>query len=286
MPRLVPLAAMLLLLAACGRAAGGDGPGPDDTAAAAGAAAGPAAAPTPPGDARPARLLAVLDGDSLEMDLDGAVEEVRLAGVNTPERAECWSDAARDAASRLVEGALLLVAPTGRDRYGRLIGFVWADGDLVNLRLLEAGAALAVTLDHRYAREFLAAEESAFSTGAGMWAPDACGPPTAASVAVAGAEPDPPGPDDDPDGEWVEIANRGGPVDLTGWVLRDESSTHRFTFPKGFTLGAGDRVTVRSGGGSDGGGTLYWDEGSVWNNGGDTVLLLDEHGNVVDRYRY
>jgi hypothetical protein len=69
-------------------------------------------------------------------------------------------------------------------------------------------------------------------------------------------------------------------------VLRDESSVHRYLFPDGFTLGPGARVTVRSGWGDDDGDTLHWGAGSVWSNDGDTVLLLDAAGNVVDRRRY
>jgi len=293
MRRIAFIAAAAVVLAACGDggADGGD-PRPNASATSTSAAAAQAtpptvASPAPSPGARPADLVSVLDGDSLEIELDGTIEEVRLEGVNTPEREECWSDEAGAATSDLVAGADLVFDPAERDQYGRLVGFLWANGDLVNLRLLEAGAALALSFDHAHTGVFFAAEEVAFSSGVGLWGRDACGPPTEAVVAVSRVEPDAPGRDDEnPNGEWVEIVNDGPDADLTGWVLRDESSIHRYVFPDGFVLGSGDRVTIRSGWGDDGGGALYWGAGSVWSNGGDTVLLLDPNGNVVDRYRY
>ena len=102
-------------------------------------------------------------------------------------------------------------------------------------------------------------------------------------------DPDPPGPDeDDLNGEWVLLGNLGDQdADLTGWVLRDESSQHRYRFPAGTILHPGEQVTVHTGRGVDAYGDLYWGkDGAVWNNGGDTAILLDPQGNVAGRLRY
>jgi hypothetical protein len=70
-------------------------------------------------------------------------------------------------------------------------------------------------------------------------------------------------------------------------MLRDESSEHRYRFPRGTRLRPGEQVTVHTGCGDDGAGDLYWcKNGPVWNNGGDTALLLDPAGNVGGRLRY
>jgi hypothetical protein len=100
---------------------------------------------------------------------------------------------------------------------------------------------------------------------------------------------DPPGRDeDDLNGEWVLLADRSDlEADLSGWVLRDESSDHRYHFPAGTVLQPGGQVRVHTGSGNDGEGDLFWGEdGPVWNNGGDTALLLDPAGNVAGRLRY
>lgn len=236
-------------------------------------------------DARPAELRAVLDGDSLEVTIGGKAAEIRMLGINTPEQAECWSAEAGDATARLVEGTSLEIADRGRDRFGRLLGYVLADGEMVNLSLLLEGHGLAIATEHAFRDEFLAAEESAYRAGRGMWGAGACGPPAGERLRIEQIEPDPPGPDDDPQtGEYLRIRNEGSsPVDLTGWTVRDESSTHRYTFPAGTEVAPGATVSVRS---VCGVAEHCFGTATVWSNGGDTALLLDANGNVVDRVRY
>ena len=87
--------------------------------------------------------------------------------------------------------------------------------------------------------------------------------------------------------EYVVLTNRGdSPVDLSGWVLTDESGA-RYRFPDGVTLAPGDSVTVRTGSGTDTETDRYWGAGRpVWNNDGDTVTLLRPDGGVVTEVPY
>jgi endonuclease YncB( thermonuclease family) len=282
--RLTPFLALALLGAAC--TGGGAEPEPISSA---GTTAPASTAPAEITGA-PAELITVFDGDTLLVRLDGVEEEVRLLGINAPERDECFGSASRAAATALLEATPLLVEVIGeRDQFGRLLAYVWAGGLPVNRRLLEEGHALVLQTDHPRRAEFLAAEERAFTAGTGLWAAAACGAPARAAVALADIEPDPPGPDeDDPNGEWVLLANREAQrVDLSYWMLRDESSQNRYRFPDGFSLDTGAAVAVHTGCGNDGPDHLYWCAGGpVWNNGGDTALLLDPAGNVAARLRY
>ena len=86
----------------------------------------------------------------------------------------------------------------------------------------------------------------------------------------------------------VEITNQGSSSTvLTGWVLKDESATHRYNFPSGFLLDAGADVRVLTGCGTDTTTSLYWcSGGAVWNNSGDTAFLLDPSGNIHAQYGY
>ena len=177
--------------------------------------------------------------------------------------------------------------PRGRGPAGCLSAV--ADGlGLVVLDLVDAvgarGLARADQLD--------AAQAEARADERGLWAPDACGrvDADAGALVVERIEADPPGDDTlDPNAEYAVVANRSdGEVDLTGWVLKDETASHRFAFPAGFTLPAGATVTVRTGCGSPTATDLFWcNQGSaVWNNDGDTAFLLDPNGNVVDTRSY
>jgi micrococcal nuclease len=235
-------------------------------------------------------VLEVVDGDTLRVVLDGGEEEVRLLGINAPEHDECFGDRAREALEqRLAGGPLRLGEGTERDQYGRLLAYAYAGDTLLNLALVQNGLALALHAEHPRLAEFLQADEQAYSGGIGIWAVDACGPPSMAPVTIIDLSFDPPGRDeDDLNGEWVLLADRSDlEADLSGWVLRDESSDHRYHFPAGTVLQPGGQVRVHTGSGNDGEGDLFWgEEGPVWNNGGDTALLLDPAGNVAGRLRY
>jgi len=231
-------------------------------------------------------LVAVTDGDSLEAIVDGAPERIRLLGVNTPERSECWFEEARQATTDLLASGSMTLVAVGRDRFGRLVGYVGADGVFVNAALVASGDAMTIANDHPYLAEFRDAEQAAFEASIGLWAAGACGPDLGTGLRIDDVDGNPPGPDDDARrGESAAITNHGDTtIDLEGWVLRDESSTHRYRFPAGTELVPGDGLRVYSICGVHPHCFGEWD--AVWSNGGDTALLLDPSGNVVSRNRF
>lgn len=244
--------------------------------------------------ARGRRVIRVVDGDTLDVAVVGREERVRLLGINAPEADECLGGRATTALEGLVAGRRVRLErdETDRDDYGRLLRHVFVDEVHVNRVLVERGLALARVTepDTDHAGRLAAAGASARRAGRGLWATDACGRRAPGDVRIVAIEPDAPGDDNtNPNGEWVEVANRGRrAVDLTGWGLKDESASHRYAFPRGFTLRPGARVRVATGCGRDGRALLHWcEQGSaVWNNSGDTAFLTDPAGNVVDTRSY
>jgi micrococcal nuclease len=237
---------------------------------------------------RAGRLETVIDGDSVRVVLDGVSRQIRLLGINAPERDECWADEARIALAGMTEGRLLTVVEAGTDQYGRLLAYLYDGGTNLNVEQVASGNAIAVATRHDLLPEFLAAEDDAARLGRGWWSPTACGPAREHQISIWAIEADAPGRDDtNPNGEYVVITNTGPPTDLTGWIVRDESSVHRYTFPDGFVLDTDGLVRVRSGCGDDDGADLHWcADTPVWNNAGDTVLLLQPSGAIADRERY
>jgi hypothetical protein len=107
----------------------------------------------------------------------------------------------------------------------------------------------------------------------------------ASPLDLADVTADPPGDDRTTlAAETVTLANRGDePLTMTDWTLRDRAE-RTYAFPDGFTLDAGATVTVHTGAGTDTEADLFWDAGRpVWNNRGDTVVVVDAAG--VERLR-
>jgi len=289
----VTLLAALLALAGCASATSDpEAARSSSTSASTTTTAGSSLTDPPPATAADGvRVVEVVDGDTIRVEVAGEQESVRLIGINAPERGECLADEATDRLRDLIGGdAVELVTDrTDRDRYGRLLRHVEVDGVDVGAEVVRAGLALARDYppDTTRSDEYAAAQRAAQDAGVGMWAADACGSATSgAEVVIDAIRFDADGDDNlNLNDEWVRIANRGASaVDLTGWVLKDTSATHRYSFPDGFSLEPGAGVTVRTGCGTDSATDLHWcNQGSaVWNNSGDTAFLLDPSGNIVD----
>lgn len=251
--------------------------------------------PPPPPGAYRAEARWILDGDSLDIIRSEPAEgereraEVRLLGVNANEGVECFGNAARDALIERIGRQEVLVVEDGFDQYGRVLAFVWHNDELVNLWLVDNGFAVArSSFDHDYEELFDAAEELARVSEVGLWSPSACGAPSDAAVVISMLNFDAEGRDNEnPNGEWIELTNQGSvAVDLSEWVIRDESTRHRFVF-ESFILAPTATVTVRSGCGTDGPAELFWcAETTIWSNSGDTAFVRDGSGALVDSYSY
>ncbi|MDX1450531.1 MAG: lamin tail domain-containing protein [Acidimicrobiia bacterium] len=237
----------------------------------------------------PATVATVLDGDSFRATVAGNDEEIRLLGINAPERGECRSEAAADRLEDLVEGDPVLLVPDARDQFDRMLATAYLDdtGLDVGLILVWDGLAIALTVDHPDRFAYFEAERDAFVEGRGIWDRTGCGAGFEDSrVYVDFVESDPPG--DDLAGEIVTLGNDGPtPADLSGWVLRDESSANRYSIPSGTVLEPGGILTIWTGCGNDTAADLFWcADQPVWNNGGDAAFLLDPNGNIVSWFRY
>ena len=131
------------------------------------------------------RVVRVVDGDTIRVRLAGAEERVRYIGVDTPEtvkpgtRVQCYGKAASAFNARLLRGRSVRLEfdAERRDRYGRLLAYVYRepDGLFVNAELVRRGYAQPLTIapnvDH--ASEFRRLARSARRAGRGLWA--ACG---------------------------------------------------------------------------------------------------------------
>ncbi|NNC76176.1 MAG: thermonuclease family protein, partial [Acidimicrobiia bacterium] len=97
-----------------------------------------------PAGGETATIVRVLDGDSLEAEVDGNDVEVRLLGINTPEGWECHGDAAKEAfVGLLADTEVTLVADPAvdQDQFDRLLRYVYLDGTNLNAEMVRRGHA-------------------------------------------------------------------------------------------------------------------------------------------------
>jgi endonuclease YncB( thermonuclease family) len=125
---------------------------------------------TPP-QGEVATVTSVIDGDTIDVTLNGVGYRVRYVGVNTPERDEpCYSDA-RNFNASLVQGRTVTMVrdSSNTDRYGRLLRYIYADGVFVNEQLVINGFAEVVQYspDLAFANQFTALEQQAAAAGRG-----------------------------------------------------------------------------------------------------------------------
>jgi endonuclease YncB( thermonuclease family) len=118
-----------------------------------------------------AELRQVIDGDTIDVFINGEVERIRYIGANTPEFGEACYQQSSLANRRLVEGYELTLErdETDRDPNGRLLRYVYANGLLVERQLIAEGFAEAVRYrsDDNFYEEFVALEEAAAEQGLG-----------------------------------------------------------------------------------------------------------------------
>jgi micrococcal nuclease len=120
-----------------------------------------------------ARVIGVLDGDTIEVELDGQIYRLRYIGIECPEPGRYGWERAAEANRQLVEGKTVQLERdiSDKDHYGRLLRYVYVGGIFVNAELVSRGFATAWTYppDVAYADLFVQLEREAREEGRGLW---------------------------------------------------------------------------------------------------------------------
>jgi len=115
----------------------------------------------------------VVDGDTIECE---PVGRIRLIGIDAPERDQVphGASSAEELGHRIPLGSRVILEPdvNRRDRYGRVLAYLWSDGEMVNWWMVREGWALAYRYepDVRWADVLARAEVSARGEKRGLWA--------------------------------------------------------------------------------------------------------------------
>jgi len=117
-----------------------------------------------------AKVIQVIDGDTIA--IEGGYH-VRYIGIDAPEKDEFYYLEARQANEELVKGKRVRLEKdiSDKDRYGRLLRYVYVDGTFVNAEMVWQGYARAETYtpDVKYQVYLEAVEKEARQTERGIW---------------------------------------------------------------------------------------------------------------------
>ena len=119
-----------------------------------------------------AKVVQVIDGDTIVID---SGHHVRYIGIDTPEIGEPFYEEAKQANKGLVSGKTVLLERdvTERDKWGRLLRYVYVDGIFVNAELVRQGYARVYPYgtfpDVKYYDILKQAEEEAKQAKRGIW---------------------------------------------------------------------------------------------------------------------
>ncbi len=120
------------------------------------------------------KVIKVIDGDTIVIE---GGEIIRYIGIDSPETGQsnddCFAQEAFNANKELVEGKEVKLKKdvSERDKYGRLLRYVWVNDIFVNEYLVKEGYALSAKFlpDVRYAEQFDNVEKQAQEENLGLW---------------------------------------------------------------------------------------------------------------------
>ena len=128
------------------------------------------------------RIVEVIDGDTIKVDIGEKIETVRLVGMDTPEIAgphnpqdDYFGPEAAQYTKQLLENQSVYLIPdpmqSNRDKYNRLLRYVFLeDGTVINAKLIKEGFAFNYIYEpFQFMKQFDYLEKQAKENRLGLW---------------------------------------------------------------------------------------------------------------------
>jgi endonuclease YncB( thermonuclease family) len=115
-----------------------------------------------------AKVIVVIDGDTLVVLHNGAKEKIRLANIDAPEKNQPYGMDARQAMFSLVFKKQARIEPKAVDKYGRTVALVSVDGIIINEDMVKRGMAWEYSY-FKPGRVYMALQSEAQQARRGLW---------------------------------------------------------------------------------------------------------------------
>lgn len=207
----------------------------------------------------PIQVTRIIDGDTIEVQINNITEKIRLKGINTPERSMPAFEEAKNFLANLIENRTIALENHGRDKYGRILGYIFLSNKNINEKILEEGFGTFYYYEEdSHYDDLKKAEQEARDMEIGIWAPS----PMKGCIELMELQYEEQG-GRCIDGEKLILENSCAPLSV---IIKDDA-THIYeeTIPTG-----------------------TWEKSfsCIWNDAGDTVYVWDEGGGLLLFWRY
>jgi micrococcal nuclease len=119
------------------------------------------------------KVTRIVDGDTIEVEIDNAKKTVRIIGVDCPEKKQDWGKEATGFTSNFLSSrtAELEFDVQQTDPYGRWLAYVWFGSEMLNNALVKKGLAMVTTYppNVKYVETFISSQKFAREGGEGFW---------------------------------------------------------------------------------------------------------------------
>ncbi len=132
-------------------------------------------------------VIKVIDGDTIDVSIDGKIQRVRVIGINTPEvvdprkQVECFGKEASEKARQLLEGKKIRLEKDetqgNTDKYGRLLRYIFLEDNTdFGLTMIKEGYAYEYTyhIPYKYQQQYKQDQIEAQKNKKGLWADGVC----------------------------------------------------------------------------------------------------------------
>lgn len=125
-----------------------------------------------------AKVIEVLDGDTVLIKRANGLQKVRLAEIDAPEKAQPFGSASQQSLSGMVMKKQVKFVSETMDQYGRLVAHLSIDGLDVNAEQVRRGMAWEYSNFHSN-KKLIALQQEAMQVPRGLWAQSSPTPPWA-----------------------------------------------------------------------------------------------------------
>lgn len=127
----------------------------------------------------PAKVVSITDGDTIVVLHEGQKKEIRLYGIDCPEKGQGHGEQAKALTAALVSGRNVDVEQKDIDKYKRIVGLVKVDGQCLSELIIQNGYAWVYTkyCQEKFCTDWVKLEGIARQQKKGMWADPSIVPP-------------------------------------------------------------------------------------------------------------